>query len=69
MTNRKKKAKAVDWRSQATITIPQYAKIVGVAPNTAYAAAKEGEIATIKLRGRILVCVPALLRKLDGETA
>jgi len=55
-----------DWRSRATITIPEYAKIVGVGRNTAYEAAKAGEVATIKVRGRVLVCVPALLRQLEG---
>jgi hypothetical protein len=55
-----------DWRSQATITIPEYAAIMKVGRNTAYEAARVGEVPTIKLRNRVLVCVPALLRQLEG---
>jgi hypothetical protein len=53
-----------DWHTRATITIPEYAKIMGVGRNTAYEAARVGEVQTIKVRGRVLVCVPALLRQL-----
>jgi excisionase family DNA binding protein len=60
-------AVAEDWRTRATITIPQCAEIMGVGRNTAYEAARAGEIPTIKIRGRILVCVPALLRHLEGR--
>jgi hypothetical protein len=56
-----------DWRTRLTITIPEYARIVGVGRNTAYEAARAGEVATIKVRGRILVCVRPLLRQLDGS--
>jgi hypothetical protein len=58
--------KSSDWRLRMTITIPEYARIVGVGRNTAYGAARAGEVTTIKVRGRILVCVPPLLRKLEG---
>jgi hypothetical protein len=57
-----------DWRSRPTVTIPEYAKIVGVGRNTAYDAARAGEVPTIKLRGRILVCVPWLRRQLGEIT-
>jgi hypothetical protein len=59
--------KAGDWRQRMTITIPEYARIVGVGRNTAYEAARAGEVATIKVRGRVLVCVPALMRQLEGK--
>jgi hypothetical protein len=52
------------WRERMTITVPEYAQIVGVGRNTAYESVRAGEVATIKVRGRILVCVPPLLRKL-----
>ena len=55
-----------DWRVRATITVSEYAQIVGVGRNTAYEAARTGEVATIRVRGRVLVCVPALLRQLEG---
>jgi len=57
----------IDWRERMTITIPEYARLVGVGRSTAYEAARAGEIATIKVRGRVLACVPALLRKLEGR--
>lgn len=56
-----------DWRQRMTITIPEYARIVGIGRNTAYEAARSGEVTTIKVRGRVLVCVPALLRQLEGR--
>jgi excisionase family DNA binding protein len=56
-----------EWRQRTTISIPEYAKIVGVGKNTAYAAAKSGEIPVIKLQGRKLVPVPWLLRQLEGR--
>jgi excisionase family DNA binding protein len=54
-----------DWRERMTITIPEYAQIVGVGRNTAYEAARHGEVPTIRVRGRVLVCVPALIRQLE----
>ena len=55
-----------DWRARATMTVPEYAAIVGIGRNTAYEAARAGEVDVIRVRGRILVCVPALLRQLEG---
>ena len=52
------------WRERMTITVPEYAEIVGVGRNTAYESVRAGEVTIIKVRGRILVCVPPLLRKL-----
>jgi hypothetical protein len=53
-----------DWRERLTITVGEYAQIVGVGRNTAYDSVRAGEVATIKVRGRVLVCVAPLLRKL-----
>jgi hypothetical protein len=58
---------AADWRHRMTISVPEYAKIMGIGRNTAYEAARAGEVATVKVRGRVLVCVPALLRQLEGR--
>jgi hypothetical protein len=58
--------KTMDWRQRMTITVPEYADIVGCSRNTAYESIRANEVATIKVRGRIFVCVPALLRKLEG---
>jgi hypothetical protein len=60
-------SRSADWRSQMTITVDEYAQIVRVSRNTAYQAARSGDVTTIKVRGRILVCVPALLRQLEGR--
>ena len=54
------------WRDRATVSVDQYAAIVGVSRATAYAAVRAGEVATIRVRGRVLVCVQPLIRQLDG---
>jgi hypothetical protein len=56
-----------DWRSRATVTVPEYAAIIGIGRNTAYEAVRAGEVPVIRQRGRILVCVPALVRILEGR--
>ncbi len=58
-----------DWRQRTTITVPEYAALMGVGRNTAYEAARAGEIVTLRIRGRVLVSVPALLRMLEGPGA
>jgi hypothetical protein len=58
---------APDWGRRATITVPEYAAIIGVGRNTAYEAVRAGEVDVIRVRGRILVCVPALVRRLGGQ--
>jgi hypothetical protein len=62
------KADLAEWRQRSTISIPEYAKIVGIGKNTAYQAARAGEIAIIQLRGRKLVPVQWVLRQLDGRS-
>ena len=57
-----------DWREQVTLTVPVAGRIVGVCKNTAYVAARNGDIPTINLTGRIAVPVVALRRML-GEIA
>jgi excisionase family DNA binding protein len=52
--------------SPVTLTIPQAAKRLGVSRNSAYQAARRGEIPTIRIGKRILVPVAALERKLQG---
>ena len=54
------------WRDRATVSVDHYAAIVGVSRATAYAAVRAGEVATIRVRGRVLVCVPPLIRQLEG---
>jgi hypothetical protein len=54
------------WRDRATVSVDHYAAIVGVSRATAYAAVRAGEVATIRVRGRVLVCVQPLIRQLEG---
>lgn len=51
-----------------TITIEELAAILGIHRNTAYRAAKRGEIPTIRVGGRLLVPKAVLIRILAGET-
>ena len=55
------------WRQRDTVSVPEYAEIVGVSRTTAYDAAREGTIPTIRLRRRIVVPVAAILRQLGEE--
>ena len=57
-----------DWRSRATVTVPEYARIMGIGTTTAYDAARAGEIPTIRFRRRIVVPVAAVIRQLEGAT-
>ena len=53
-------------RGLATIDITTAGQLLGISRNSAYLAAKAGQIPTIKLGSRVLVPVPELLRML-GE--
>lgn len=56
-----------DWRSLTTVDVPVAGAILaGLCRNSAYAAAKRGDIPTIALGARIVVPVAAL-RRLIGE--
>ena len=51
-----------------TMTITEAAKVLGIGRNNAYAAARNGDIPTIKIGKRILVPT-APLKKILGEAA
>ena len=55
-----------DWRNKSTVTIEEGAPIIGVSRGPAYAAARTGEIPTLRIGERLLVPVAAL-RRLLGE--
>lgn len=58
---------APPWRERATITVEEAGELLGVHRSTAYAAARSGEIPTVRIgKGRILVPVIPLRRML-GE--
>jgi len=50
-----------EFSTQATISVEQAAKILGVGRTAAYEAARRGEFPTRKLGRRVVVPVPALL--------
>ena len=51
-----------------TTTIDEAAQVLGISRNSAYAAAKRGEIPTVKIGRLLLVPITALDRLLDGAT-
>lgn len=55
-----------DIRPLATINVDTLALVLGIGRNAAYDAVKTGDVPSWKIGGRILIPVPALLRKL-GE--
>lgn len=52
--------------AQATITVEQAAKVLGLGRTAAYEAARRGEFPTRKLGRRVVVPVPALLEWLGA---
>lgn len=50
-----------DVASRATVTVPEAGRLLGIGRDAAYAAAKRGEIPTLRLGRRIVVPVPKLL--------
>jgi excisionase family DNA binding protein len=56
-----------NWRDKSTVTIEEAAPIIGVSRGSAYAAARSGEIPTLRIGKRLLVPVAAL-RRLLGES-
>ena len=59
-------ATAEDWRDRSTVTVEEAAPIIGVSRGSAYAAARSGEIPTVRVGRRMVVPVVAL-RRLLGE--
>ena len=55
-----------NWRERATVTVPEAGAILGLGKNSAYAAAKCGELPTVRYGGKIFVSVHHLRAQL-GE--
>jgi excisionase family DNA binding protein len=51
-----------------TITVPEAARVLGLGREAAYAAARRGEIPTLRIGRRVLVPVPKLLALLGPAT-
>jgi excisionase family DNA binding protein len=56
-----------ELRGRATITVEEAAELLGVARGTAYAAARAGQLPTIKLGRRVIVPTARLLALLGIE--
>ena len=56
-----------DWRSRATLTVPEAAVVLRMGKNTAYDAARTGDLPVVRFGTRLVVPV-ARLRALLGET-
>lgn len=54
-------------RSRATLSVEEAAEVLGICRTAGYAAAKRGEVPTIRLGRRVRVPVPALLRLLGDD--
>jgi excisionase family DNA binding protein len=53
-------------KTRATITVPEAGELLGLGRDAAYAAARKGEIPTLKIGRRLLVPVPELLAMLGA---
>lgn len=53
-----------DLSGKSTITVPEAGEYLGIGRDAAYAAAKRGEIPTLRIGRRLIVPVPALLSML-----
>lgn len=56
-----------DSVTRLTVTMPEAARLLGIGRNTAYEAARRGEIPTVRIGKRLLVPVSALDRLLDDS--
>ena len=54
-------------KDRATISVSDAAALLGISRNSAYEAARTGQLPTLRLGRRLLVPVPALLRMLESE--
>ncbi len=54
-------------QDRATISVSDAATLLGISRNTAYEAARTGQLPILRLGRRLLVPVPALLRMLEDE--
>jgi len=63
----KRRAAPVALKSDSLVlTVPDAGKLLGLSRWSAYAAAKSGQLPTIRFGNRLVVPKPALQRLLDG---
>jgi len=56
-----------ELRSRHTITIREYARVIGVSKDTAYESAAKGEFRVLRIGRRVLVPTVAVLAELGYE--
>lgn len=52
-----------------TMSVPEAGRLLGISKNSAYAAAKRGELPVIRLGSRLVVPRAALAKMLEGTTS
>jgi excisionase family DNA binding protein len=55
-------------RDKATLTIAEAASVLGIGRNSAYAAARQGQLPTVRMGKRLLVPIARLEKMLGGGT-
>lgn len=65
--NRRQRLTLDEVRSRATVTVDEFAELMGIGRTSAWAAVNAGEVPTIRIGRRVLVAVPALLRTLGDD--
>jgi excisionase family DNA binding protein len=56
----------LEERGILAISVPEAARVLGIGRNTAYVAARSGELPSVKIGGRVVVPVRRLRALLDG---
>ena len=55
--------------NRMVLDVPEAAEILNISRQAAYAAAKRGDLPTVRIGGRILVPRAALMRMLEGAAS
>lgn len=58
-----------DWRSRATISVPEAGEVLSIGRSAAYNAARRGELPTIRIGHKLLVPTAALDAMLTTSVA
>jgi hypothetical protein len=58
---------AFNWRARETISVGQYAELMGLCIDSAYSAIARGDVQAIRIGRRWLILVPPLIRAIDGQ--
>ena len=56
-----------ELRARPTVTVPEAGQVLNLGKNSSYAAAKRGDIPTIRIGGKLVVPTSRLLALLEGD--